>query len=85
MAHYINFHEEISDNIVKLICSICEKERIGYTFVEIIELIRVNNIKMSSQALEIVTFLWQKFDIINEDMFPFLKLYTRKMEIPLRT
>lgn len=85
VAHMVYYCDSINDHIVKALCNICERERIGYTFVEIVQLLKANRIRVTSEGLQIITQLWQRFDVINEDMLPFLRDYTRKMQIPLRT
>jgi hypothetical protein len=40
---------------------------------------------LSSEALEKVTKVWQRFDIINEDLLPFIKEYCAKVDIPFKT
>jgi hypothetical protein len=85
IAHLVQYNDQISDFAIDRICKICEQEKIGYTFVEIVQLIKVNEIRISSQSLEAITNLWQRFDVINEDMLSFLKEYCRKMQIPFKT
>jgi hypothetical protein len=38
---------------------------IGYTFVEIAQLIKINVIVISPKAIELLANTWQKFDVIN--------------------
>lgn len=85
VAHLAYYCDSLNDHVVKALCSICERERIGYTFVEIAQLIKANEIRLTPEGLQTITDLWQRFDVINEDMLPFLREYTRKMQIPLRT
>jgi hypothetical protein len=40
---------------------------------------------LSAEALERVAKTWQKFDIINEDLLPFIKEYCAKIDIPFKT
>jgi hypothetical protein len=77
--------DSLNDHVIKALCTVCERERIGYTFVEIAHLIKANDIRLTSDGLQIITELWQRFDVINEDMLPFLREYTRKMQMSLRT
>lgn len=85
VAHMVYYCDSLNDHIVKALCNICERERIGYTFVEIAQLLKVNDVRVTPEGLQTITQLWQRFDVINEDMLPFLREYTRKMQIPLRT
>lgn len=85
IAHLVQYCDALNEHIVRAICNICERERIGYTFVEIAQLIKANDVRISGESLQIITDLWQRFDVINEDMLPFLREYTRKMQIPLKT
>jgi hypothetical protein len=85
VAHMMYYCDSLNEHVIKALCSVCERERIGYTFVEIAQLIKVNDIRLTSDGLQILTELWQRFDIINEDLLPFLREYTRKMQMPLRT
>lgn len=55
----------LSDKIIEAICLICQKERIGYSFVEIAQLIKANDVRISPIALKTITDLWQRFDVIN--------------------
>lgn len=65
VAHLIHYKKSFNDTLVQLICSISEKQHIGYSFVEIAHFIKANNIALSPQALENVCKTWQRFDIIN--------------------
>lgn len=73
VAHLVHYSDSLNDHIIQALCSICERERIGYTFVEIAQLIKANDIRITPQGLQFITDLWQRFDVINEDMLPFLR------------
>lgn len=75
----------MSNPIIDAICNICEKELIGYTFVEIAQFIKANGIRISAVGLERLTKTWHKFDIINEDMLSFVREYCRKMQMNMQT
>lgn len=85
VAHLAHYCDYMSDRLVEAICQICQRERIGYSFVEIAQLIKANDVRISANALKAITDLWQRFDVINEDLLPFLREYTRRMQIPLST
>jgi hypothetical protein len=55
VAHLVHYSDSINDQILQAICTICERERIGYTFVEIAQLIKANDIRITSQGLQTLT------------------------------
>lgn len=85
VAHMIYFKNSLTNEMVQLICKICESHQIGYTFVEIVQFIKLNDIKISDDALEMITLTWHRFRLINEDMLTFVREYCRKMNVPFKT
>jgi hypothetical protein len=55
VAHMVYYCESLNDHIIKALCSICERERIGYTFVEIAHLIKANDVRLTPEGLQIIT------------------------------
>lgn len=85
VAHMIYYKNDMTNEQVDLICKICQKHQIGYSFVEIAQFIKFNDIKVSEEALGMLTLTWHRFRIINEDMLTFVREYCKKMNIPFRT
>lgn len=73
LAHMIYHKKSFTDAQVTLFCDLCEKYQIGYSFVEIVQFIKANDIVLSEEAIEKISNTWHRFSLINEDMLPFLR------------
>jgi hypothetical protein len=85
VAHMVYYKLEWSDKVVESVCDICKKHQIGYSFVEIMQFLKVNDILVSEAALEYITKTWHRFALINEDMLPFVKEYCKRVNMPFKT
>jgi|JI61114C2RNA_FD_contig_71_1985203_length_1008_multi_2_in_0_out_0_3 hypothetical protein len=47
IAHIVQYCTELSDEIVKMICDLCDRERVAFTALEFAQLLFQNNVTIS--------------------------------------
>jgi hypothetical protein len=80
MAHILLFKKELDNGIITLICDICRKFKIGFTLLEILNLISVNAIKMEPDSLRTIIFCVQTFTNMEFNLMGFLKKYSAQFQ-----